>query len=389
MNEQFNKIMDRRHNGSMKWEAPYIKKRFQIDIDDHTEIFPMFIADMDFIMDEKIRNEMMKLYENPDFGYFHVQVSFYESIVNWYRDIHHIDIKKEWIVESVGTIASMHLACDMVARNKGVVYMTPVYGPFANCAKIGKGYKLPLLYQKGRYDIDFEGLERLLKNEEICVLLMCNPHNPGGRAWTRDELKHIVELCKEYHVTILSDEIHADVKINDSFVSLIEFSDLYDQMIVSSSPNKTFNISGLSTSFILCASQELRQRYIDYMGRLHIGVNRLGIDMIEIVYTYGNEWYQELVKVIQYNVEQVMNCLKITDIEVMKPDGGFLIWMKLPKVKDVDRFILDLAKETHVLLETGARFVDDYEGWIRVNVGTSPRLVQEAMERFVEFYNGY
>ena len=349
----------------------------------------MFIADMDFEMDQKVKEEMLKVCERPDFGYFHISDSFYESIVNWYKDIHYIDIKNEWIVASIGTIISMHLACDMLARDQGVVIMTPVYGPFANCANIGKKFTLPLLYREGRYNIDFEGLEKLFQTQDIKVLLMCNPHNPGGRVWNRDELKKVVQLCKSYQITILSDEIHADIKLSQDFVSLIEFSNEYDQIIVSSSPNKTFNISGLSTSFILSASPQLRQMYSGYLNRLHIGPNRMGINMIEIVYTYGKNWYLELVEVVKKNVEFAINCVKDTEMVVMKPGSGFLLWVYLPKVQNIEQFVLDLARDTHVLLEPGSRFVEKYEGWVRINVGTSPQIVKKAMKKFVDYYQNY
>ena len=388
MTYNFNDILNRRNNSSMKWEAPYIKKRFHIDIDDHTEIFPMFIADMDFKMDINVKNKLHSLIEEPDFGYFHIQDSFYQSIINWYKDIHYLDIHKNWIVPSIGTISSLHLACDMIASDKEIVIMTPVYGPFLNCAKIGHPITLPLLLEDNRYIIDFINLEKIFKNHNIKVLLFCNPHNPGGRIWSKEELKQLVLLCKQYDVTILSDEIHGDFIFNNQkYTSLLEFHDIYDYIIVSTSPNKTFNISGLSTSFILCTNKQLKEDYESYLNRLHITPNRLGINMIEYVYTYGKEWYKELLKVIQSNIDYIVNTVTLSGCTVMKPEGGFLVWVYLNNVDDVDQFILKLAKDTHVLLETGARFVDNYQGWIRINAATSPNIVQEAMKRFIQFYN--
>lgn len=384
------KIMNRRNNSSMKWDYKYIKKRFLIDVDDASTFYPLFIADMDFKMDKNIKEKLHQLVEEPDFGYYFTKESFFESIIDWYKDIHSIDIHKDWIVPSVGTIASMHLACDMLVNNEDVLIFTPVYGPFFNCAKIGNPKSLPLLLHNGQYSIDYVNLEKLFKEQNIKVLLFCNPHNPGGKTWDKDELYKLVLLCKQYNVTILSDEIHGDFILTEKkYTSLIEYSDIYDQIIVSTSPNKTFNISGLSTSFVLCANKELKARYESYLAKLHLGCNRLGMDMIEYVYTYGKDWYLDVLKVIKNNVNKIVEQAKEAGCEVMIPEGGFLVWVHLPGIKDVSQFILDLAKDTHVLLETGARFVDNYDGWVRINAATSSELVNTAMTLFKNYYKNY
>ena len=388
MNQKFDNILSRQGNGSMKWEEAYIQKRFHID--DMSDVIPLFIADMDFPIDDHIQKALQELCQQPDFGYFHIQESFFESIIHWYQNIHHINIQKEWISPSIGTITSLHLACDMLARNQGVVIMPPIYGPFSNCSQLGKTIEVPLLYQDQRYYIDFVNLEKTFATQSVRVLMLCHPHNPGGRMWSKEELLQLVLLCKQYKIVILVDEIHSDIQLtNKEFVSMIEFEDQYDQIIVSTSPNKTFNISGLSTSFLLCASQELRQQYLQYFNRLHLGCNRIGIKMIEYVYTYGEDWYHELLAYLQKNVQFVVEKLKETNAIVMQPDCGFLVWVQLPNIQNVDQFVLDFAKETHVLVETGSRFVSHYEGFIRINVATSYALLQEAMNRFVAYYQKY
>ena len=383
-------IMNRRNNSSMKWDYQYIKKRFLIDVDDHSTFYPLFIADMDYKMDEKIKKQLHQLVEEPDFGYYFTKDSFYTSIINWYQDIHNIHLLKEWIVPSLGTIASLHLACDMVAKDKDIVIMTPVYGPFLNAAKIGNPIKVPLLLKSHQYSIDFVKLENTFKDNDVHALLLCNPHNPGGKTWSEEELHALVLLCKQYNVTIISDEIHGDFQLTDKkYTSLIEYSHIYHNIIVSTSPNKTFNISGLSTSFILCADESLRKKYENYLSRLHLGCNRLGMDMIEYVYTYGKDWYHQVLEDIKTNVSTIVEVTKEAGCDVMIPEGGFLVWIHLPKIKDVNQFILDLAKDTHVLLETGTRFVDDYDGWVRINAATSIEIINDAMSLFQNYYKNY
>ena len=390
MKYNFNDIVQRKGSGSMKWERPYILKRFNVDIPDHEDMYPMFIADMDFHLPTEVLSHMHEKYLDPDFGYFHIQDSFYESVVDWFLEKHHMKIEKDWIIPSTGTVTSLHFICDMIARDQNILTMTPIYGPFKNCCEIGHMVTLELDLVDNRYEINFDKLEDILKNKDIKVFLLCNPHNPGGRSWTKEELKRIVLLCKEYHVLLLSDEIHGDFCLGEHcFTSMIEFADLYDDLIVSTSANKTFSISGLSTSYMLCKNEKLRQDYDRYVNRLHISCNRMGIEMIELVYRYGKEWHNELIQVIKNNVQVVLDTMNRLDIQVMKPDAGFLVWVRLDDSIDVEKFILDLAKETHVLLEPGSRFVENYQGWLRINVGTSPILVKEAMERFEQFYRSY
>lgn len=278
----------------------------------------------------------------------------------------------------------------MIANNKEILIMTPVYGPFLNCAKIGKPILFPLTLQNNYYSIDFIKLEKTFDNNNIKALLLCNPHNPGGRVWTKDELSQLVLLCKKYNVIILSDEIHGDFILgNNKYTSLVEYNDVYDSIIVSTSPNKTFNISGLSTSFVLCPNKTLKEKYDLYLNKLHINPNRLGIHMIEYVYTYGKDWYIRILKNIKQNVNVIVNEAQDAGCEIMIPEGGFLVWIRLSKISNIDEFILDLAKNTHVLLETGSRFVDNYNGWIRINAATSTVIVEEAMKRFKEYYKKY
>ena len=378
-------IIDRRNNGSMKWEEQYITKRFEIE--DFKEIYPLFIADMDFAMSKDIKNKMDEYLKTPDFGYFHIEDSFYESIIEWYKNIHHLEIKKEYIVPSIGTITSLNLLTDCFSRNQRIAIMTPVYGPFENCANVGHVYHLPLINKETTYEIDFEGLERLCLNQKITTLLLCNPHNPGGVAWKKEELLRLVQLCKKYDLFLFVDEIHGEIElIEDNFTSMVEFFSVYDKIFISTSPNKTFNISGLTTSYMLCPNLTLIEQFNQYFNHLHLGYNRMGIKMIEIVYRYGKSWYFELLKYLRTNYKMVNDILSKTNLKHMFVDCGFLIWIKLPEINDVDDFVIELAKNTHVLVETGSRFITDYEGYIRINMATDYDLLEKAMNLLVEFY---
>lgn len=387
MKNDYETILNRKGNGSMKWERAYIKKRFKVDSED---VYPLFIADMDFKMDKAIYSEFQEIVKEPDFGYFHIQDSFYESILAWHQRVHGITLQKEWILPCIGTITSLHMASDVLIRGEGMLAMTPVYGSFKSCLEIGRPCYLPLLEKASFFSIDYEGLEAKLKTHDIKAILLCNPHNPGGRLWSYEELQRLVLLCKRYHVLLLSDEIHSDLILNEErFVSVMEFCDIYDGIIAATSPNKTFNISGLSGSYLLCANASIREQLEAYMQRLHISPNRLAIEMMEICYRNGYQRVQELRAIIKQHMQLVKDILSDLDVEIMEPEAGYLVWIKLPKVQNVDDFVIQLAKKTHVLVETGSRFIQNYEQHIRINVATSTTLLQEALTLFHDFYKDY
>lgn len=383
----FETISYRKGNGSMKWGKEHISRRFQVNINDQDEIYPMYIADLDFKLPPEILDIVHEKYKNPDFGYFDIMDSYYNSIIHWHKEIHNMDIKKEWIVPSIGTVASMNIMAEIMGQNKNFLIMTPVYRPFKGCCHPGTCFTFPLDCIHEQYKIDFDTLEQSFIQNKIDILLFCNPHNPGGKCWTKNELETLVRLCKKYKVLILSDEIHADIQLSEhKFTSLLQYQNEYDQIVVSTSPNKTFSLSGLSTSYILCSNKELRQKFQGFLDRFHFAPSRMGIEMTEIVYTHGQEWLKQMNKVVWQNVMMVKATMENLNISVMMPDAGFLVWVLLDSSVDVDQFILDIAQDQKIYLESGSRFIENYEGRIRINVGTSPSLVKEAMNRFAITY---
>lgn len=378
MNE---KIMDRFDNGSMKWEPSYIEKRFGVKVCKEDDMYPLFIADMDYEMSDELKSRLMDICKEPDFGYFHIQESFYDSIISWYHGL----IQREWIFASLGTVTSINIFCELYARGENILMMTPIYGSFKNLGAIGNIVTCPLVLKEMRYEIDFSLLEEKMKDCKVFVL--CNPHNPSGRVWTREEISKMVLLCKKYDVILLSDEIHSDFHTSDcQFTSIYEFFDLYDKMVVSSSANKLFNISSLTTSYILCPNAMMRNDFDGFLNRMHLSYNRMGIEMTTIAYTYGRNWANQLNQMIKENIKLVEEILQGSGMELMKPDSGYLVWIYLPNVTDVDAFVRKLACETHVFLETGSRFIENYKGFIRLNVATSRSLLCQALALFKDFY---
>ncbi|SFE77548.1 MalY/PatB family protein [Trichococcus pasteurii] len=384
----FDNPLNRRGNGSKKWDKDYIQRRFRTARED---VYPLFIADMDFRQDAAVLQAFHAFVETGDFGYFDVPDSFYDTIQAWYRDKLKTPIEKEWLVPANGTIASMHFAADLVSKGQPIMMLTPVYGVFKDIAtNFGGMVTVPLLEADDAYRIDTKRMEQEIVSQSVGTLLFCNPHNPSGRIWSYEELQEVVRICKEHGVIILSDEIHGELNLTEKpFISLISFMDEYEDIIVASSPNKTFNLSGLTASYVIIRNPELRQAYQHELARFHITINRAGMAFISAAYEHGGDWHNDLIAYLKGNMALMEEQLAGLDLEWMQPDSGFLVWIRLNKVTDVDRFVLELAQQTGVLVETGSRFVADYGNHIRLNCATSRGFLGEALDKFRDFYQHY
>lgn len=302
-----------------------------------------------------------------------------------------INIDESWIVPANGTIASLHLAADAVSKNNPILIFTPVYGVFKDIAtNFGEMVTFPLEKEANDYRINFQELEKTIIEQGIKTILFCNPHNPSGKIWSNEELTKLVYLSKKYEIVILSDEIHGEINVsNKDFNSLANYMDSYSNIIVSSSPNKSFNLSGLNASYLIIKDKALKTVISAELNKFHITINRVGMEFISIVYTYGNEWHARMIQQIRINIQLVENLLSSSQVEIESPDSGYLIWIKLDKIQDVDLFVVELAQETGVLVETGSRFIGNYENYVRINVATSFNLLTIAIKKFKEYYDNY
>ncbi|MGF2055885.1 MalY/PatB family protein [Vagococcus fluvialis] len=383
----FDKILSREGNGSKKWNREYINSRFG---EVPKNIYPFFIADMDFSLPKEIHEEVTRELSHGDFGYFDLQESYYDSIVRWYKQTKDITLQKEWLLPSVGTVSSMHFIAKTV-ENPVFATLTPVYGSFKKLSDYyGKLVEIPLLWNEGKYEISFELFEKYIIQNNINVILFCNPHNPSGQLWSFEELEQLVSLCKKYDVLIMSDEIHSDLcKREINFISLIHFFDRYKNIVISNSPNKAFNLSGLNSSYIITHNNELLKKINYEHEKLHISVNRVGAKYTEVVYRKGIEWLENLEDYLENNIDLLISILDLPGIHVVSPESGYLIWIELENIKDVDLFVRKLAQKTGVLIEPGSRFISNYGSFVRINVATSQRILEKGMLEFKEFYLSY
>ncbi|WP_373600615.1 MalY/PatB family protein [Paraclostridium bifermentans] len=386
----FEDILYRNENGSKKWNIDYIDKRFP----KHKSIYyPLFIADMDYKLPEEITSKFTEYIQTGDFGYFDVLEKFNNSISRWYKRVNNIHIDKKWIIPGIGTLASMNIALKAtIKKNSNVLIFTPVYGPFKDIV-INNKFNLTtqkLYKKKNRYYIDFDLLEKNIAKNEIKCILMCNPHNPSGRVWSFEELNELVKICKKYDVTLISDEVHSDLVLDKGkFTSMAQFFNTYKNIIISSSPNKTFNLAGISSSYIITSDNSIYENIESEFKKNKLGINRVGYEFSTICYNYGQDWVEELTLNIKSNIKLVKELLDLDGINVMEPEAGYLLWIKLDKVTNTLDFVEKLAQKTGVLVESGTRFVDGEDGYIRLNVATSKNILLKSMKELVNFYRAF
>lgn len=386
----FERILDRRNNGSMKWSQEYIKKRFNIEDEKY---YPLFIADMDYRLPDEIVDSMVKVIKDGDFGYFNIKESFMNSIRLWYKKVYDCDIENNWIVPSIGALTSMNIIMkQFLKKEDDILIFTPVYGPFKDII-LNNDMNLiseKLILKNNRYYIDFESLKDKVKKYNIKSIVFCNPHNPSGRCWNEFEIRELVNICKEENIMLISDEVHGDLVLNQNkFISLAKYFDVYEGIIVVSAPNKTFNIAGTNISTYIVKNNSIREKLIEVHSKEKLHPNRLGCEFLTICYEKGYEWVQALNKNIAENISLAINMLDEQGVNIMVPDAGYLIWIYLDDVDNIDKFILELANETGVLLETGTRFIKDNNGWFRLNVATNQKILKESIPKMLEFYKKY
>ena len=372
----FDEIVERHHTGSYKW-----------DVKDNE--LPMWIADMDFHVLPEIKGAIIQRACVDAYGYAKCPDEYFESYKEFVKRNYDLSLDTKWMVFSSGVVASIDsILKHKVPKGSGVVIMTPVYHVFFHCIENNemKVVECPLVYD-GSYRIDFNHLEELLKDKNNKCLLLCNPHNPIGRCWNENELKQIVDLCDQYHVLLVSDEIHGD--ITKPGVSYTPIYKVTHNAIALVAPSKTFNIAGLHSSLAIIADDELRNDVEAGFGHDDIGEpNYIAGSASIAAYQYGDEWVKEMRNYIFNNKEYIKNFLRkeLPELKLIDNDATYLLWIDVSKyTNDSQRFTGELRKETGLFVSPGKQFGTGGEGFIRVNIATSLNNVKDACNRLQKY----
>ncbi len=383
----FDEIVNREGTNSLKYDAR--AKFFNSE-----EVLPLWVADMDFKTPDFIVDAIKKRTEHEIFGYTFRSDEYYQAIIDWMRRRHSWTVQKEWISFSPGVVAGLSLAVETFSKpGDSIIVQPPVYFPFFDVVKGSKRKMIenPLKIENGRYTFDLEDLKAKI-DDNTKMLLLCNPQNPGGMVWTKEELVALGNICLENNILVVSDEIHSDLILDGN--KHLPFANISDEFaknsVVCMAPSKTFNVAGFSSSLIIIPDKNKLARYERTLGIGHLGMgNIFGTIAMQAAYTHGDEWLGQLLTYLQgnYNYLEKYITQKLPKVNVMKPEATYLIWLDFREYGMSDTELSKFAtNEAKVALNNGGRFGAGGDGWLRINIGCPRSILMEALERLAKAF---
>lgn len=390
MEYDFSRPTDRRGTDSYKWDsAP------------EADIIPLWVADMDFETFPGITEALQRRVAHGIFGYTRVPEAYYEAVCRWFGKRHGWHINREHIIYTSGVVPAVSAVIKaLTLPGDQVIVQGPVYNCFFSSIR-NNGCEMvsnSLIYNKEelRYEIDFDDLERKLAHERARLMLLCNPHNPGGRVWTRDELTRVAELCRKYGVRVVSDEIHCELTLYDN--EYVPFGSLPDELsrgsITCCSPSKAFNTAGLQIANIVCRDAEVRNR-IDRAININevCDVNPFGVIALQAAYSdEGYEWLTQLRKYISANYDLLLErfARELPKCKVMRMEGTYLAWIDCSEMHiSSDEIEEMLMHENKVWVNAGSMYGAEGAAFIRINMACTSELLNEGITRIVNGLGAY
>lgn len=384
MEYDFSRPTERRGTDSYKWDsAP------------EADIIPLWVADMDFETFPGITEALQRRVAHGIFGYTRVPEAYYEAVCNWFGKHHGWHINREDIIYTSGVVPAVSAVIKaLTLPGDQVIVQGPVYNCFFSSIR-NNGCEMvsnSLIYNKEelRYEIDFDDLERKLAHERARLMLLCNPHNPGGRVWTRDELTRVAELCRKYGVRVVSDEIHCELTLYDN--EYVPFGSLPDELshgsITCCSPSKAFNTAGLQIANIVCRDAEVHNR-IDRAININevCDVNPFGVIALQAAYSdEGYEWLTQLRAYISSNYDLLRErfARELPKCKVMRMEGTYLAWIDCSELHiSSDEIEEMLMHENKVWVNAGSMYGTEGAAFIRINMACTSELLNEGITRIV------
>ncbi len=385
MKYDFETLLSRKNAGSTKWNGMYKRNPKVPD-----GIVPFSVADMEFKNAPQIAEALGEYLKHSVMGYTTATDAYYDAVIRWMRQRHQWEIQTDWIVEYPGVVPALyHLVRLFTEPGEGVIVFTPVYYPFYNAVrKSGRVLTESRLSLKGcRYEIDFDDFEKKAKNPENKLCLLCNPHNPVGRVWTREELERIMAICSANQMMVVSDEIHHDLIMpghrHTVYATISE--EAAQHCVVCTAPSKTFNMAGMMTSNLIIPNPALRKKVYEYREEQAIfSCNMVGYKGCEIAYNECGDWLDELILVLDRNRRLVETFVKerFSQLRVIPLEGTYLQWIDCRgwglSCRELERF---MTEEAYLFTDEGYIFGTAGEGFERINLACPTWVLEEALTR--------
>lgn len=386
---RFDERIDRHGTNSLKWDAA--EKRHI-----PTDAIPMWVADMDFRAPDEVLQALTDAVKHGIFGYSDTDDAYAKAVCDWFKKRFHADLRAEWIVKTPGIVFAINAAIRAFTKpGESVLIQEPVYYPFARSIKNNdrRIVNNELVYRDGTYTINFEELETLIIKEEVKLMILCSPHNPVGRVWTKEELLQIADICLRHQVFIVSDEIHCDFT-GERFPHTV-FSTLSEQAadncMVCTSPSKTFNLAGLQISNNFVPNESRRIAFAREVAKTgYDECNLMGIVACRAAYQSGEPWLDELKTYLEGNIDYVRGFLRehLPMLKLVEPQGTYLLWVDCSGLSlsdtELNRFI---AEKAGLWLDGGSMFGKASGQFQRFNIACPRSLLEEALEKLAKAVN--
>ena len=383
MKYNFDELISRRGTNSYKWDSAA-----------DAGVLPLWVADMDFRTAPAITEALARRVAHGIFGYTRVPEAYYNAVTGWFARRHGWHFKKEWMIYTSGVVPAISAIIKALARpGDKVLVQTPVYNCFFSSIR-NNGCEAacsPLLHTGDTYRMDFDDLERKAADPAVKLMLLCNPHNPAGRVWTREELTRLGEISLRHDVTVVADEIHCELVFPEyTYTPFASISEEFQRRSVACvSPSKAFNIAGLQIANIVAADDGMRER-IDRAININevCDVNPFGVEATIAAYNEGEEWLTQLIGYLKGNYEFMKDyCAKhLPDFPTAKLEGTYLVWMDCSVLhipsEELER---QLVEQARLWLNAGAMYRSPKEGFMRWNIACPRQRLAEALDRFRSF----
>lgn len=378
----FDTLIDRHATASYKWDSSEIEK----------DVLPMWVADMDFRTAPCVIDALRNRLEHGIFGYVSVPDHYYEAVIKWFYGRHAWNIKREWIQYTSGVVPAISaIIKGLTVPGDEVLVMTPVYNCFFSSIRNNgcTAAECPLVYHDNTYTIDYESLEKIASGDKVKLLLLCNPHNPACRVWTREELIRVGEICKRNGVIVVSDEIHCELVMKGyrftPFASISQ--EMQDMCITCNSPSKSFNTAGLQIANIICNNPDWQQRIDRAINDNEVcDVNPFGVEALIAAYRDGEDWLEELCLYIEknYNTVKEFFAINLAQYTITKLEGTYLVWIDCRHTGlTSDAITAVLNDKARVLVNSGTMYGTAGQGFIRLNIACPHSRVVEALNRML------
>lgn len=379
MRYDFDEIVSRRGTNSYKWDTAT-----------EENVLPMWVADMDFRTAPPVLEALRRRVEHGIFGYTQVPAAYYEAVTHWFVRRHGWQIEKDWIIYTSGVVPALSAVIKaLTVPGDRVLVQTPVYNCFFSSIR-NNGCEVidnPLIYEDETYRMDFEDLERKAADPKVKLLLLCNPHNPAGKVWKREELIRMGEICLRNNVLVVADEIHCELVFPSHHY--IPFASLSHEFLINSvtctSPSKAFNLAGLQIANIIAADADVRRKIDKAINTNEVcDVNPFGVEALIAAYNEGEEWLDELNHYLFVNYTYLRTYFSkyLPQLPIVKLEGTYLVWVDCRSwQKSSLEIVEELLKEEKLWLNEGSMYGDSGEGFIRINIACPRQVMMEGLNR--------